>query len=659
MQTILNSSGSSDPNRDEIAAMVSRDALSELNIRPDDSWTNTTLEDDICPYASDATVDTLNMQPSADATKWFRLPACLTDFVHLRVITCIFCQMPNFTVLPANLTSITIDRVKGGSWSHADAGFPEDDHPDYFDWSWLSRLPNLERLTISNNNLLGMLPNGFHHDKLLEFVVYETVSPSHSLVGTIPPDWFLNLPALHTFYITRTQLTGTIPNYGMTKMKNLFLPANKLTHWPSIIINSTSGFGAWTSLSSVSLNNNDLVELPSTSSFESMTVLHQIAVDYNPGLTSFPNLLSKATGFGFDLISASNCNISGSLPSFGVNSLSLYASLTPTFNFANNSFSGSIPSSWSTLKFDSISLLGNPGLNGTIASVDSQGTVVSQFFKSAYAVSLDSPGFTGPLFNLTTATIAIVETPNMDFCSKARNTTASQQNVLYPAPSLTQCSLLQSNASLCSWAYPSICMISPLPPTPVFSCPLPSPGPTFQCLSTGWTSVGSVSEPKITLPPSSSTVVNGNLTTSNIVINSVSTTVNVTGCVSSTNGTELSISVTLTQADLDKIVKSGGKLSTLLVLQSASCDSLPDVNLNIDTSGIKSCRTISTDKIDTATGIGATFTVHSSRCNVWWIVLVSVLCGVVVIAVIVVVILLACSETVRHKILPFSKPRAP
>ena len=628
----------------EASIFPSLRADTDLSFSPNDSWTNQSLSDAICnsfsPY-----VTSLFLSVPSTTVNWYTLPSCIYSWTNVTSVMCSRCKFPDMSFLPPTTRTLSIQRTK--------------EQITDFAWEWISNLPQLTTLVLSFNQFGGTLPNHLSHSNMGTFNVL-----GNQLTGTISPDWMQRYPALMQLTLSQNKLSGTIPNYGFAGLNSLYLSLNAFTHWPDLIINAT--YPAPTALYTIELNGNALVEIPSEASFQTMSSLTAFSIQTNPGLSgrSFPNIFATTTprtsSTYVQNIFAYECGFTGALPEIPATQISLYSSVS-TFSFYSNQFTGSIPASWSGITFrSSLDLSGN-ALTGTLAQMDANGKITSQSIKDATTLNLGGNGFTGPMFNLSTmpslTTLSMAAAFDVDFCSSAGSTTGA---FLYPSDSLTTCTLTSTNASSCYSAYPLACRPA-VPPasSPVTICPLPSPGPTFQCLSTGWTSVGSVSEPKITLPPSSSTVVNGNLTTSNIVINSASTTVNVTGCVSSTNGTELSISVTLTQADLDEIMKGGGKLSTLFVLQSASCAPISGATLNIDTSGIKSCRTISTDKIGTSTGIGATFTIRSSRCNVWWIVLVSVLCGVVVIAVIVVIFLLSCSKAFRHKIRPFSKPRGP
>lgn len=259
-------------------------------------------------------------------------------------------------------------------------------------------------------------------------------------------------------------------------------------------------------------------------------------------------------------------------------------------------------------------------------------------------------------------------------------------------PTLAICSFLQTNASMCTINYPTACASSapvrevPVPPvspptTPPFS-PTPisppttpiepvsppitptsppttppttppitppvtppitppvvphcaestRPGPSFTCINGSWTAP-TVTTPVFTIPSGATqTVVQGNLTSSQVIIRGIGSTLVVVGC--SSNLTSLTIE--LTPEDLEKI----GKTKTQPLLSAdPSCTNLSAVQVSATVKG-SSCRKLSTSKSVSGSGmlLSGVFTVDSSGCNKWWIILVSVICAVVVVAVAVILI---------------------
>lgn len=652
------------------AGFALRGAKSLLSYTPDDSMTNDTFSAKVCAeYTAEVNALTIS---ALTTVKWFQVPSCVSNWTTLNMLTLYGCQMPNFTQLPPSITVLSLHNMRG-TWSHADAGTGGSAvYSDYFSWDWLDRLPDLNNLFFSGLSVNGTFPNHLSHAKLESW----TMSIS-SFSGTLTPNWFLQYPAITNFYVYGSQLTGTIPYYGLKVVDQLFLSSNQFTHWPSLIVNSTSGFESPSALMTIDLTSNNLVQLPSDSSFQLMTKLVSVVFENNAQLSvPFPQILNRTSLL--TVIKAGSCNFTGSLPAIPANMIDAYKSVPLNFQFHSNRLTGTIPSSWSSLSFSELYLQGNTGLRGPLATIDSNGQIVSQFITDANFLGLSGAGYTGPMFNITnmpSLSSLSIQAPNVDFCIQARMA-SSDATVLFPSPTLSagSCSFATDNASLCTWAYPLECMtdswapvdippfesgVVPTPapttsvPVPAISCPLPSPGTSFYCVGRTWVSTESVTQGSISVPAASTTVINGNLTASTIVLTSATSTINVTGCVTSLDGSP-SITVTLTQADLEEIVKNGGTLTTQLILQSASCD--PISSVVVDTKSIKSCKTIKTDQVESS-GIVATFTVNSSKCNRWWIIVVSVVCGVVLIAIVIMVILVSCSKAVRHKVLPFSKPR--
>ena len=114
-----------------------------------------------------------------------------------------------------------------------------------------------------------------------------------------------------------------------------------------------------------------------------------------------------------------------------------------------------------------------------------------------------------------------------------------------------------------------------------------------------------------------------------------------------------SINVTLSAEDLELIEQQGGSIDVSLI--EAKCGI---VNGKVNAVGPKSCKKVSSSQTtsnDSEGGytLGATFRVNSNGCRLWWIVLVSVVGGLIVLAV--VVILLVTLTPLKHIIRPHAK----
>ena len=625
---------------DSAHARLKRDSTNALGmvvLRVNDSWTVDAFTESFCAMVDESMTE-VSLIVDSMALTWFRFPSCISNATNLSQLSCSFCQMPNFTDLahlPLNSLSLTSTR---GTWSQEDAGTNTGEFSSYFDWSWLPKLTELSALTMSYSIPNGTFPNDVSHPNLTQLYL----GPSN-IAGSIAPEWFTRFPNLAIFHIKSTELAGTFPNYGLEHLTIISASSNVFSHWPPLVTNSTPGFGAPIKLHSIDFGSNSLVRIPSASDFRSMTNLQALTLNDNPISGPLPDILDT-TELRTSLIGLSldGCHFSGSLPEIPSRQTALFTQLS--FSFVNNNLSGTIPLSWKNASFFSLNLLGNNGVNGTLSSRDGN-TIAPSFIKDVYTLAMDSSALTGPMFNLSDLShlfYLAMRTPNIDFCVDARMA-SSNATVLYPSPpSLQTCDLTNTNAYQCAWAYPSICTVDSTPPSNPFSaspitCALPSPGPLFTCIDGKWVSSGSVTTTTIAVPPATTVIVNGNLTTQSIVITSTSSTINVTGCVMTPDGSHPTITLVLTQSDLETIVKNGGSLKSLLIQQSPSCAPLDPSTLQIDASGVQSCKTIKTDKVEgNASTLSVTFSVSSSKCNVWWIALIAVLCALLVIAVVVI-----------------------
>lgn len=628
-----------------VAAMQATSLVYSL----DNTWTNATFEAALCS-AYNSTVTSLRVDVGS-IELWFRFPSCISSWA-ITSLTCSQCQMPNFTLIPPSITDLGIENVVG-TWTQAEAGTNFDEFADFFDWSWLPSLPNLETLYLGNNHINGTLPNHLSHPKITDFAV-----AYNKFVGTISPDWFVQYPSLGLLVADDNLLSGTIPYYGLEKLVYISMNTNEFTHWPTFVVNATYPRPTQTYL--ISFVGNSLVEIPSEADFQAMK-LQFFYIDRNPYLVvPFPNIFNttipRSSSTMVNTITAADSGFTGSLPTIPEYQLEYYktapVSYKPLLYFNNNDFSGTVP--WVSLSSKNIGLYGNDRLGGALATIDPSGTfIASQFVSEALSIRIEGDGFTGPMFNISLLSLLEqlnMHTPNMDFCAIARTIPLAKRTVLFRSSSLTSCSLTNTNANRCAWAYPSVCELDPIDPSELIEpCPLPAPGAFFACEGNTWVSKTSVTQQIFSVPASSTTVINGNLTTTSVSITSASATINVTGCVSTPDGTAPTVTVVLTQHDLEEIVRNGKTLTSQFILQGASCPEIPASALIIDTKSVKSCKTIKTDKIQSTNGLAATFTVNTSKCNLWWIILVSVLCGLAFVAVIVTVIVYKLLLTNRRK----------
>lgn len=199
---------------------------------------------------------------------------------------------------------------------------------------------------------------------------------------------------------------------------------------------------------------------------------------------------------------------------------------------------------------------------------------------------------------------------------------------------LTNCNLRNSSAESCQDLYPSLCFAAPpvaVPPltnaSPLSNprnCPGNPPSVEFYCNDGVWTTNGTVSTPVLTI--STSVVIQGNITSTSIVIQGYGTNITLYGCANNLT----TVTVQLTQGDVEGLTT---KIVHQLISINASdpaCKPLNNVALNSQVEDKSSCKKIKVDKISTAGTLSAAFTPDSSGCNRWWIILVSVIAGVII-----------------------------
>ena len=630
--------------------------LSDLTIDVNDTWTNQTFYNAICSDSSNVNATGLIVRSTPTNLLWFKIPSCIESWTQLQTLRCYFCQFPNMTALPSSLKQFSFTNTKD-SWTQSITGRVTSDSPfaNYFDWNWINNLPSLTDVFIPFS-IQGTLPNELTHSSLGYLGLYG--APGNRMTGTIAPDFFVRFPSLSLVNLHYNEFTGTIPFLGIQNLKRFQAPYNQFTHWPSFVSNTSIGFGPPNNLITIELTSNRLVEIPSYENLTNLPSLSSLYIDSNSNLSgTLPNIFNqtipRTSSNGITAFVASFCNFSGPLPEIPQNQIAAYQTTSTTTSLAlnNNQFTGTIPTSWSNAIFRDLSLAGNPGLTGTIAQIDPlTGALSSPLAKEIGWLSLDSDGIVGPMFNITampSLESLTLRSKNVDFCGTARIVVASNASaegtLLFPSgsTSLSKCILLDTNAANCAWAFPPVCSVSaPFPIQPfvpvlssvIVTCTLPSPGPSFVCIDGAWTSYSSINQSTITV--SSPTIINGNLTTSTIIISDLGASINVTGCINASI-----VTIVLTDADIALLESKHGKtLTRQLLTQPSSCPTLVLESVNVNNDGVHSCKKIKTSQVENSSGLVATFTLDSSRCHVWWIVLVSLICAVIVLAAVLVVV---------------------
>lgn len=385
-------------------------------------------------------------------------------------------------------------------------------------------------------------------------------------------------------------------------------------------------------------------------------------------------LLNSIPGAATVIFNANSNRFSGSPPSacapLAVTVLSLMA----------NRLDGTIPNAWEDCNFESISLLGNSALTGTIPS---------KLFNATKTFNAAGTALYGPLPSSATKNVLITLTGlyRLEMCSRSdafstisnhacelSNTEACNCPTLFSKCDMDDCS--QPVAPV-PYSGPTAPIALPMPssyptvatPTTaapqVISPPLSSPTPSnptcpnatrpsgneWICVGTVWTSTNAST---IIIPSGVGTVViPGSINTTVIEIHGLGSIVEIGGTADLLK--TISIEFTISQAN------ALGSVATLQKLISFSNGTVANlgtvsVNANVVSGG---CRKVKVQKVllDDGASLGAYFTLDKSGCKTWWIILVSVLCGLVVVAVVIIVLLAVFWKPFREKIRPYSKSR--
>lgn len=344
---------------------------------------------------------------------------------------------------------------------------------------------------------------------------------------------------------------------------------------------------------------------------------------------SIPPLLFNAASTSTTRITfeASRNRISGTLPPSLCN-----ANTSSDFRLDSNALTGSIPNEWQNCRLHHLHLSRNSMLSGTVPPALLSATEL-QTIDLSRCTSLSGPA---PSSGSTLRSVVLSRT-YLEFCNQL---TALPTN-------LEICSLMVTDSCRCTAQFPANCQIS-------CSCLRHTqPSSDFECIDGTWVAV-TTTVPIITIPAGAGgVIVTENLNSSTIIIGGIDASIDVKGC-----ATDLStITIDLSDAELTKLGKSK-KLLTLISTSGSNCSSLDQVKLDAKSSG---CKRIKVERVASEDGaiLSAYFALDSSHCNTWWIILVSVVCGIVLLAIIAIVLLSIFSKPFREKIRPYSRARAP
>ena len=530
---------------------------------------------------------------------------------------------------------------------------------------WLNGIGPLEfgfALRLNHNKLEGSLPANFLFNGWAPSNNSATFALSlsdNAFSGTIPPTLITsNLAVNKTFLFLKLELgnnllTGDIPeqlfySYITTKRDDLseserFSVETVSTQSGSSVLSAAATTLVSYSTQSVLLN---LTSNSLSGSIPQSLLTHTVDSGNSaaPALyfannqlsgvfldTFIQNLPSNMESLQLDL---TNNLLTGSLPSTCL--------LTSSIIWYNdNQFTGSIPSSWSSCPLLTVLIGGNTGITGTIPPALFNSPTLFYLNVSFTGLSGELPSKISPV-----AIYADMRYTNINFCSSISNSSFSNFTG-------TSCSLEGTTVCACSASY-AMCTKDNCDPNSGYptTCPIATrPSADFVCVGGIWTTPRTSAE-VITIPPNAGLIViAGNATSTSIVINGLGTSVTIEGCASN-------LSNIVIQLSADDIAKMSSKtLQTLIVLSSTAsqCTDLSTVSISA-TSSSKTCKKVNAEKVLSADGktMSSLFTVSSSGCNTWWIILVSVVVGVIIISTAILALLAAFYKPFRAKLRPFS-----
>jgi hypothetical protein len=178
----------------------------------------------------------------------------------------------------------------------------------------------------------------------------------------------------------------------------------------------------------------------------------------------------------------------------------------------------------------------------------------------------------------------------------------------------------------------------------------PEPASAFRCDNTTgkWTSTSSFSSTEVVI--SSPVIIIGDLNvTTTVTFNGLGATINATGCIV----LQGDIVISLTDEEYQSLVKTRS-LQSILVVSGCDTSPLSQTPITVITpSSKKKCQSVSASTSSSSNTLTAVFKMNASKCNTWWIILVSVIGGVIVITVIVIALVGTFNKSFKAKMRPF------
>lgn len=507
------------------------------------------------------------------------------------------------------------------SWSWFVSAFPNLVTLEYFNCHWNADFPGTEFKLLKQLERLTLQPDIPSLNKR------ESLDAQGRLTGTIPSDFFLFSPNLRYFDVSWGQLNGTIPWFGLERLRTLNLIRNEFNEWPSLNLtfSSVPGYGPPSQLEYVNLAHNPLIKIPDDASWETMapslkevnfaniedtkqpfprslfsarSAVRRIDSSYVVWTSSFPPFIEAPN---LRILNISVMDICGGLPDI-VHSPNFSNADVPLVHLnarGIETLQGTLPAGYASY-FDNLDFYQTRGLIGTLPGA-------FDFFaaeSSNSVINLAQTPITGNMFALTelkaNRDYFDVRGTGLQACTVVPNTAISG----VPPPSACQCAYAERTAwsnycdgfaSYCSGT--PVVVAAPGPPaacepftrvlaapaipsnlTPTNSCPPPRPSPAFQCVGDQWIAMQGVVGSTIVIPPNVVTYVSGNLTiTSSLEFRGSAASLKVDGCVYLTKNR---VTVDLSGDDVNRLLRSSGKLKhSLLKSNSTDCAGSTDLTI--------------------------------------------------------------------------------
>lgn len=517
------------------------------------------------------------------------------------------------------------------------------------------------------------------------------------LTGTLDSQFFASFTSSPVAIIlSGHSLTGTIPSAGILKISSLDLSHNQFTAMEALQPGDVALGSKSFAMTQLDVSYNSLTNMLSDANLQCFSGLSGLWVHNNPSLSMVMPTFIAYSSNSLNTFVGSNTSLNGSLPSalsvklkvLDVSHTLAEGPLVPfstsnglpnyAYNYSfhgNPSMNGAIPTSWSSVAFAKFDVGATSVTHsGTSLPFTSTPLVKTYIDISGTSLSGDVWEFT----NLRSGVLLADNLANVNFCP-----TASSLPSYYVKPTL--CSIDEaalcshtpsstcvstwfalgclSSSTPCSTTQPTASPTTTTPPTaptaptaaPVVQCPLPAPSSSFTCVNGKYVSNSSVTASQLTLPNSAgAVVVAGNLTVGSVTFNGLGSSLVIQGCVKYLPV----VYVSLSDDDIAEIRKSGNKKSVTLasIASNSSCAnstilSATQIVLSTNSTTTRSCRTVTANKSTTSgNSLVATFTIDNSKCDRWWVILVTVICSVFIVVVLIIVVVKfvpACQVIVR------------